>query len=72
MLGNIAGIAAQRHVHQVTEDEWDMMNDVNLKGVYYGMRAAMPARWRVSEGVARAVGGRGGSRWGHGECSSKG
>ena len=42
VLGNIAGIAAQRHVHQVTEDEWDMMNDVNLKGVFFLTQAALP------------------------------
>ncbi|MEM7142714.1 MAG: SDR family oxidoreductase [Actinomycetota bacterium] len=42
ILGNIAGIAAQRHVHQVTEAEWDTMNDVNLKAVFFLSQAAIP------------------------------
>ena len=35
ILGNIAGIASQRHVHQVTEAEWDLMNAVNVKGMFF-------------------------------------
>lgn len=42
ILGNIAGIASQRHVHQVTEAEWDTMNDVNLKAVFFLTQAALP------------------------------
>lgn len=42
VLGNIAGIANQRHVHQVTEEDWDLMNDVNLKGVFFLTQAALP------------------------------
>ena len=42
ILGNIAGIANQRHVHQVTEEDWDLMNDVNLKGVFFLTQAALP------------------------------
>ncbi len=42
VLGNIAGVANQRHVHQVTEEDWDSMNDVNLKGVFFLTQAALP------------------------------
>ncbi len=42
VLGNIAGIANQRHVHQVTEEDWDLMNDINLKGVFFLTQAALP------------------------------
>ncbi|MFT7607380.1 MAG: meso-butanediol dehydrogenase/(S,S)-butanediol dehydrogenase/diacetyl reductase [Candidatus Aldehydirespiratoraceae bacterium] len=42
VLGNIAGIANQRHVHQVTEAEWDLMNNVNLKGMFFLTQAALP------------------------------
>lgn len=42
VLGNIAGIASQRHVHQVTEEEWDTMNGVNLKGMFFLTQAALP------------------------------
>lgn len=42
VVGNIAGIASQRHVHQVTEAEWDVMNDVNLKAVFFLCQAAIP------------------------------
>jgi NAD(P)-dependent dehydrogenase (short-subunit alcohol dehydrogenase family) len=42
IVGNIAGIANQRHVHQVTEDEWDLMNGVNLKGMFFLTQAALP------------------------------
>ena len=42
MVGNIAGIANQRHVHQVTEEDWDLMHDINVKGVFFLSQAALP------------------------------
>ena len=42
VVGNIAGIANQRHVRQVTEEDWDLMNDVNLKGMFFLTQAALP------------------------------
>lgn len=42
VLGNIAGIANQRHVHQVSEQDWDEMNDINVKGVFFLTQAALP------------------------------
>lgn len=42
IVGNIAGIASQRHVHQVTEQEWDLMFGVNIKGMFFLIQAALP------------------------------
>jgi len=42
VLGNIAGLAWQRHVVDVTEADWDHMNDVNVKGVFFLTQAAIP------------------------------
>lgn len=42
VLANIAGIANQRHMHQVTEAEWDLMHAVNVKGMFFLTQAAMP------------------------------
>ncbi len=42
IVGNIAGIARQHHLADVTEAEWDLMNDVNLKGPFFIAQACMP------------------------------
>lgn len=42
IVGNIAGIANQRHVHQVTEEDWDLMNDINVKAMFFLTQAALP------------------------------
>jgi meso-butanediol dehydrogenase / (S,S)-butanediol dehydrogenase / diacetyl reductase len=42
IVGNIAGIANQRHVHHVTEDDWDLMFDINVKGMFFLTQAALP------------------------------
>ena len=42
VVGNIAGIARQHHVRDVTEAAWDQMNDVNLKAVFFLTQAALP------------------------------
>lgn len=42
IVGNIAGIANQRHLADVTETEWDVMNAVNLKGPFFIAQATMP------------------------------
>ena len=51
ILGNIAGIARSHHVADVTEAEWDLMNGVNVKGVFFLTQAALP---HVLERAARA------------------
>jgi len=39
---NNAGIGNLKPLHTYTEDEWDLLVDVNLKGTWNGIRAAMP------------------------------
>jgi NAD(P)-dependent dehydrogenase (short-subunit alcohol dehydrogenase family) len=40
---NNAGIAVHKRLADVTEEEYDRVLDVNLKGVFLGMRAQIPA-----------------------------
>jgi meso-butanediol dehydrogenase/(S,S)-butanediol dehydrogenase/diacetyl reductase len=42
VLGNIAGIAAQTNVADVTEAAWDTMSAINLKGPFFLTQAALP------------------------------
>jgi len=42
VVGNIAGIAFQRHLADVTEQDWDLMNDINLKGPFFVAQATIP------------------------------
>jgi NADP-dependent 3-hydroxy acid dehydrogenase YdfG len=41
MLNN-AGLMPQAPLERLKIDEWDRMNDVNIKGVLYGIAAALP------------------------------
>jgi NADP-dependent 3-hydroxy acid dehydrogenase YdfG len=41
MLNN-AGVMPQSRIEQLKVDEWDQMVDVNIKGVLYGIAAALP------------------------------
>ena len=41
MLNN-AGVMPQSRIEQLKTDEWDQMVDVNIKGVLYGIAAALP------------------------------
>jgi NADP-dependent 3-hydroxy acid dehydrogenase YdfG len=42
VLLNNAGVMPQSMLEQLRVDEWDQMIDVNLKGVLYGIAAALP------------------------------
>ena len=42
VLGNIAGLSWQDRVEDVTEDGWDHMFDVNVKGMFFLTQAALP------------------------------
>jgi NAD(P)-dependent dehydrogenase (short-subunit alcohol dehydrogenase family) len=46
---NNAGIGNLKPLHTYTEDEWDLLVDVNLKGTWNGIRAAVPLL-RAGEG----------------------
>jgi NAD(P)-dependent dehydrogenase (short-subunit alcohol dehydrogenase family) len=39
---NDAGVGNLKPLHTYTEDEWDLLVDVNLKGTWNGIRAAVP------------------------------
>jgi cyclopentanol dehydrogenase len=43
ILVNNAGIANMKGLEQTSEEEWDAMVNVNQKGVWLGMKAAVPA-----------------------------
>lgn len=49
VLVNNAGVMPIRPMSEVNTDEWDRMIDVNLKGVLYGIAAALP-RFLAQEG----------------------
>ena len=42
IVGNIAGVAKQHHLRDVTEAEWDLMNEINLKGPFFIAQATLP------------------------------
>jgi NAD(P)-dependent dehydrogenase (short-subunit alcohol dehydrogenase family) len=46
---NNAGVGAVTALHRVTDEQWTRLVDVNLKGVFHGIRAAIP--------LLRAAGG---------------
>jgi NAD(P)-dependent dehydrogenase (short-subunit alcohol dehydrogenase family) len=54
ILVNSAGVAFARRVDQYTEEEWDRLLNVNLKGPFLGIRAALPAL-RRSRGTIVSV-----------------
>ncbi len=47
---NNAGVMPQAPLEQLKVDEWDRMIDVNLKGVTYGIAAALPHMQRQKAG----------------------
>ena len=42
VLGNIAGVSWQDRMEDITEENWDLMFDVNVKGVFFLTQAALP------------------------------
>lgn len=42
ILCNIAGIALCQHVTEITDEQWQRMTGINLDGVFYMCRAALP------------------------------
>ncbi len=43
VLANIAGVLAAAHSHEVPDEQWEHILAVNLTGVFYVTRAALPA-----------------------------
>jgi NAD(P)-dependent dehydrogenase (short-subunit alcohol dehydrogenase family) len=42
-IHNNAGVQLEKQLHETTEEEWDWVNEVNLKGVIYGCKHAVIA-----------------------------
>ena len=42
VLFNNAGVGVRKKIHECSEAEWDFVVNTNLKGVFYGVRAALP------------------------------
>jgi 3-oxoacyl-[acyl-carrier protein] reductase len=64
ILVNNAGICSLRRIEEVTEEEWDEMLDINLKGVFFCSQAVTPVMKRQQNGnilnmasIAGKVGG---------------
>ena len=51
ILFNNAGILIEKPVHEMTEDEWDRVLGVNLKGVFLVSKHAVPPMIRQGAGV---------------------
>lgn len=51
LLGSIAGVVPKTDsAHEQTEDEWQRVIDINLKGVWLGSRAVLPTMIEQHEG----------------------
>lgn len=50
ILVNNVGIAQQKMFKDITEDEWDKMFDVNVKGMYNCIQAVLPSMVKKKEG----------------------
>ncbi|MGM0585714.1 MAG: SDR family NAD(P)-dependent oxidoreductase [Pseudomonadota bacterium] len=51
VLVSNAGIAgANKHTHEVTAEEWRKVMDVNINGVFYGTKAAIPLMRKAGGG----------------------
>jgi cyclopentanol dehydrogenase len=50
VLVNNAGILIRKAIEETTEEEWDRIMAINVKGVFLGTRAAIPAMRRAGGG----------------------
>ena len=51
ILVNNAGIARINSVEDTTSEEWDLVMDINAKGVFLGTKAAIPELRKVGGGL---------------------
>lgn len=51
ILVNNAGIDLVREVKDMSDEEWNLQIDVNLKGTFYGCRAVLPQMLKQSRGA---------------------
>lgn len=55
IVAHVAGIEVDAHVERLTEAEWDLVVDTNLKGTYFVCSAAAPALRRAGGGAIVTV-----------------
>ncbi len=51
LIGNASVIAPISHMWSADPDEWGQAIDINLKGAFYGMRAALPVMQKAGGGT---------------------
>lgn len=50
VLINNAGISISGLIHQLSEEDWDRLFDVNVKGIYHCVKAVLPHFFRKQKG----------------------
>ena len=50
VLVNNAGITKDKLILRMTEDDWDLVQDVNLKGCFNGIKAVTPVMMKARKG----------------------
>ena len=76
VLVNNAGIIIQKSIEETTEEDWDRTLDINLKGVFLGVKTSIPAMRQAGGGsiinISSNVGLVGSSRASGSYIASKG
>ena len=67
LVFNNAGIGAVKSLHRYTDEEWDALIDVNLRGTFNGIRAAVPHLRAAGSGTIVNMAGLSGMRPTRGE-----
>lgn len=55
LIGNAGVIEPIAHLAEADPDDWGHVIDINLKGVFYGMRAAIPVMRRAGGGTILTI-----------------
>ena len=74
VLANIAGVVRLGHAGDLSDDEWALVQDVNLSGPWYLMQAALPHLEKVGGNVVNLASAAGvtGQAYTAAYCASKG
>jgi len=73
VLCNIAGIAMCKHLTEITDEEWSRMVGINLDGVFFLSRAAIPHLIKSQGNIVNmsSSAGREGQAYNSGYCATK-
>ncbi|KIC50197.1 SDR family oxidoreductase [Tateyamaria sp. ANG-S1] len=55
LIGNAGAIEPISHLATADPDDWGHVVDINLKGVFYGMRAALPVMLKAGAGTILTI-----------------